>query len=57
MNTHEIAFETEDREERWSDRTRKSHSAPAPCSAIFFGLVLVCGVFFGFGYSMGSALL
>ena len=47
MNT---IFETEDREERQDSEVTLGTGT---LLAIFFGLVVVCGVFFGFGYSMG----
>ena len=34
-------------------KRRRLRSALLRCLGIFFGLVLICGVFFGFGYSMG----
>src|SRR5271165_6534500 len=47
MNT---MFEKEDREERQDSEITLGTGT---LLAIFFGLVVVCGVFFGFGYSMG----
>lgn len=47
MNT---IFEKEDREERQDSEVTLGTGT---LLAIFFGLVVVCGVFFGFGYSMG----
>lgn len=42
-------LDTEEDEEKASEITLST----ASLLGIFFGLVLVCGVFFGFGYSMG----
>jgi len=50
MNT---IFETEDREERMERQDSEVTLSTGTLLAIFFGLVVVCGVFFGFGYSMG----
>ncbi|HVJ09230.1 MAG TPA: SPOR domain-containing protein [Acidisarcina sp.] len=47
MNT---IFETEEREDRQDSEFTLSTGT---ILGIFFGLVVVCGVFFGFGYSMG----
>jgi DedD protein len=47
MNT---MFEREELEERQESEVTLSTGS---LLAIFFGLVVVCGVFFGFGYSMG----
>ena len=38
---------------RKKQKPLKLPSARPPCWVFFFGLVLICGVFFGFGYSMG----
>lgn len=46
-------FETEDREERMERQDSEVTLSTGTLLAIFFGLVVVCGVFFGFGYSMG----
>ncbi len=46
-------FETEDREERLERQDSEVTLSTGTLLAIFFGLVVVCGVFFGFGYSMG----
>jgi DedD protein len=43
-------YETEDREER---QEAELTLGTGTLLAIFFGLVVVCAVFFGFGYSMG----
>src|SRR5271156_5878302 len=43
-------FETEEEDE---DRASEITLSTASLLGIFFGLVLICGVFFGFGYSMG----
>src|SRR5271154_1197445 len=43
-------FETEEEEEVKASEITLS---TASLLGIFFGLVLICGVFFGFGYSMG----
>jgi DedD protein len=43
-------LDTEEEEER---RPSEITLSTASLLGIFFGLVLVCGVFFGFGYSMG----
>jgi DedD protein len=43
-------FETEEEEEAKASEITLS---TASLLGIFFGLVLICGVFFGFGYSMG----
>ncbi len=40
-------------EEEDVDRSSEVTLSTASLLGIFFGLVLVCGVFFGFGYSMG----
>jgi DedD protein len=40
-------------EEEDLDRSSEVTLSTASLLGIFFGLVLVCGVFFGFGYSMG----
>jgi len=45
-----IMYETEDREER---QETELTLGTGTLLAIFFGLVVVCAVFFGFGYSMG----
>ena len=45
-----IMYETEDREER---KEAELTLGTGTLLAIFFGLVVVCAVFFGFGYSMG----
>ncbi len=42
-------LDTEEEEEKASEITLST----ASLLGIFFGLVLICGVFFGFGYSMG----
>jgi DedD protein len=42
-------LETEEEEDKASEITLST----ASLLGIFFGLVLICGVFFGFGYSMG----
>src|SRR5664279_4520293 len=46
-------FEIEDREERLERQDSEVTLSTGTLLAIFFGLVVVCGVFFGFGYSMG----
>ncbi len=43
-------FDTEEEEEVKASEITLS---TASLLGIFFGLVLICGVFFGFGYSMG----
>src|SRR5664279_3086035 len=43
-------YETEDREER---QEAELTLGTGTLLAIFFGLVVVCAVFFGFGFSMG----
>lgn len=50
MNT---MFEREDREDRQDRQDSEVTLSTGTLLAIFFGLVVVCGVFFGFGYSMG----
>lgn len=45
-----IMYETEEREER---QEAELTLGTGTLLAIFFGLVVVCAVFFGFGYSMG----
>jgi DedD protein len=50
MNT---IFEREDREDRQERQNSEVTLSTGTLLAIFFGLVVVCGVFFGFGYSMG----
>src|SRR5664279_1844296 len=50
MNT---IFETEDRDDRLERQDSEVTLSTGTLLAIFFGLVVVCGVFFGFGYSMG----
>ena len=45
-----IMYETEDREEK---QEAELTLGTGTLLAIFFGLVVVCAVFFGFGYSMG----
>jgi cell division septation protein DedD len=42
-----------DTEEEEETRSREITLSTASLLGIFFGLVLICGVFFGFGYSMG----
>jgi DedD protein len=42
-----------DTEEEIEDKSSEITLSTASLLGIFFGLVLVCGVFFGFGYSMG----
>ena len=42
-------LDTEEEEDKTSEITLST----ASLLGIFFGLVLICGVFFGFGYSMG----
>jgi DedD protein len=42
-----------DTEEEIDDKSSEITLSTASLLGIFFGLVLVCGVFFGFGYSMG----
>src|SRR6201996_4872746 len=45
-------FDT-DEEEEIEGKASEITLSTASLLGIFFGLVLVCGVFFGFGYSMG----
>ena len=45
-----------DTEEEEETKQAEITLSTASLLGIFFGLVLVCGVFFGFGYSMGRAL-
>src|SRR6202451_2919881 len=40
-------------EEEQEGKTSEITLSTASLLGIFFGLVLICGVFFGFGYSMG----
>src|ERR1700679_2839497 len=40
-------------EEEVDERASEITLSTASLLGIFFGLVLICGVFFGFGYSMG----
>jgi DedD protein len=42
-----------DAEEEVDDKESEITLSTASLLGIFFGLVLICGVFFGFGYSMG----
>jgi DedD protein len=42
-----------DTEEEEETRAREITLSTASLLGIFFGLVLICGVFFGFGYSLG----
>jgi DedD protein len=42
-----------DKEEEEEAKTSEITLSTASLLGIFFGLVLICGVFFGFGYSMG----
>jgi cell division septation protein DedD len=42
-----------DTEEEEETKAREITLSTASLLGIFFGLVLICGVFFGFGYSMG----
>ena len=42
-----------DTEEEEESKASEITLSTASLLGIFFGLVLVCGVFFGFGYSMG----
>ena len=42
-----------DTEEEEETTAREITLSTASLLGIFFGLVLICGVFFGFGYSMG----
>ncbi len=42
-----------DTEEEEEGKTSEITLSTASLLGIFFGLVLICGVFFGFGYSMG----
>ena len=44
-------FDTE--EEEIEGKASEITLSTASLLGIFFGLVLICGVFFGFGYSMG----
>ncbi len=44
-------FDTE--EEELEGKASEITLSTASLLGIFFGLVLICGVFFGFGYSMG----
>src|ERR1700679_1712785 len=46
-------FDTEEEEEVKASEITLS---TASLLGIFFGLVLICGVFFGFGYSMGRGV-
>jgi DedD protein len=46
-------LDTEEEEEEEETTAREITLSTATLLGIFFGLVLICGVFFGFGYSMG----
>jgi DedD protein len=46
-------FDLEEEEEEVETRASEITLGTASLLSIFFGLVLVCGVFFGFGYSLG----
>src|ERR1700744_3434364 len=43
-------------EEEVDERASEITLSTASLLGIFFGLVLICGVFFGFGYSMGRGV-
>src|ERR1700735_1938513 len=43
-------------EEEVDERASEITLSTASFLGIFFGLVLICGVFFGFGYSMGRGV-
>lgn len=46
-------FDSEERQELRDSTDTEFTLSTASILGIFFGLVLICGVFFGFGYSMG----